>query len=449
MIYAAADYAATDYVTTEAKQLFNEGITAARSGDYPVALKAFEMAKAAGLDSAALNYNLGVSYYRLQRYQEAESYFTLLLAHPALAATAAYNLGLIAVQLKLPFVALKWFKRAVLSAAPAEISLRSISEQAVQELENPALTPAAKVPLSMRASSPWSGMLSTGIGVNNNINLTPDSIGNQELLAPRQTDSFLEVGFSAANYWVGNRSHGWRIHSAGFADNYAGRSDADYTDVGIGISYDQLRWGWYHRLDVQQNQIKFGEYHDRQTSFAAETQRSLSPLARLDFRYRITDVDSVEQNAYWQGTQQQLRSRLRLRGEETEVYLLYTFEINDKRDFKDQNSAAFTSYSPLRQTVGFSADVPLDARRQLSCAVNYRVSQFRDHNIEVEVGNPNVISRSYRRQDQRTRVELSYEYRLFKQFYIATEIQRTNNDSNRAISDYQQTIYSVASRWSF
>ena len=67
-----------------AKDYFRQGIVASKQGNHTEALTAFEQAKAKGLDSAALHYNLGVSYFRLGRYQEAEQAFLRLVDHTSL-----------------------------------------------------------------------------------------------------------------------------------------------------------------------------------------------------------------------------------------------------------------------------------------------------------------------------------------------------------------------------
>ena len=76
---------------------FERGIAAFQSGDYAAALQSFLEAQRAGLDTAGLHYNLGATYYRLQRYPEAEREFQALARDPAWAALAGYNLGLIAL----------------------------------------------------------------------------------------------------------------------------------------------------------------------------------------------------------------------------------------------------------------------------------------------------------------------------------------------------------------
>src|SRR5262245_40485525 len=74
---------------------FDRGIAAFGAGDYGGALESFLDAQRAGLDTPGLHYNLGATYYKLQRYPEAEREFQGLARDSAWGPLASYNLGLI------------------------------------------------------------------------------------------------------------------------------------------------------------------------------------------------------------------------------------------------------------------------------------------------------------------------------------------------------------------
>ena len=78
-----------------ADRYFEIGVRAAQKQQYQVALKAFVQAKSAGLDSPELHYNLGVVYYKLERFDKAASNFKRLIQNPEYSAVAFYNLGLV------------------------------------------------------------------------------------------------------------------------------------------------------------------------------------------------------------------------------------------------------------------------------------------------------------------------------------------------------------------
>src|SRR5205823_3793992 len=87
---------------TPGAQVFDQGISAFRAGDYRAALQSFLDARRAGLDTPALRYNLGATYYRLARYTEAEQEFEALARDPQWAPLAHYNLGLTAQHMGRP-----------------------------------------------------------------------------------------------------------------------------------------------------------------------------------------------------------------------------------------------------------------------------------------------------------------------------------------------------------
>jgi tetratricopeptide (TPR) repeat protein len=63
---------------------FKAGLKAFRSGDYQTALGHFEQARRQGLKRPALDYNLGVSYYKLKDYNRARDAFLRAASHPSL-----------------------------------------------------------------------------------------------------------------------------------------------------------------------------------------------------------------------------------------------------------------------------------------------------------------------------------------------------------------------------
>jgi tetratricopeptide (TPR) repeat protein len=78
----------------DSQALLHEGNSLFRSGLYRAALLRYREASALGLDSALLAYNLGVTYYELGDYADAERSFERAGEDPDLAQLAAYNLGL-------------------------------------------------------------------------------------------------------------------------------------------------------------------------------------------------------------------------------------------------------------------------------------------------------------------------------------------------------------------
>lgn len=100
--------------TTEAKTLFRAGIQAFNAGDLDEARRLLESAVSKGLSSRSLNYNLGVVYYKLGLYEEAEQTFRTLIPTRQ-KALAYYNIGLTALARENQDAATKAFQNVLAS----------------------------------------------------------------------------------------------------------------------------------------------------------------------------------------------------------------------------------------------------------------------------------------------------------------------------------------------
>jgi len=118
--------------TADGAQAAEQGVTAFRAGDYQAALQSFLDALAAGLDTPGLRYNLGATYYRLQRYAEAEREFQALAPDPKWAPLARYNLGLTAQRADRPQQAIESFKEAYRTTT--DPNLRTLAAAAIERL---------------------------------------------------------------------------------------------------------------------------------------------------------------------------------------------------------------------------------------------------------------------------------------------------------------------------
>ena len=136
------------------------GIAAFRAGDYAAALQSFLDARAAGLDTPGLRYNLGATYYRLQRYPEAEREFQALVPDPKWAAVARYNLGLTAQRAGRAQQAMEYFEQARTTTDP---NLRALAATAFERLRGAPPSPQTSAVISLAG------------GYDSNVTLSPDA----------------------------------------------------------------------------------------------------------------------------------------------------------------------------------------------------------------------------------------------------------------------------------
>ena len=84
-----------------------------RAGLYRAALFKYREARAGGLDSPLLHYNMGVAHYKARPYTEAKKALREASLEPRLAALAYYNMGLVHHAEGDPAGARRWFQLAV------------------------------------------------------------------------------------------------------------------------------------------------------------------------------------------------------------------------------------------------------------------------------------------------------------------------------------------------
>lgn len=113
---------------TDADASFREANQLFRSGLYHAALLRYREARAAGLDSPLLHYNLGVVHYKLGEYELAIPRLEQALTSTALVPLASYNLGLVHRAAGRHSEAREWFQRTI--DAGANRRLRELAERA-------------------------------------------------------------------------------------------------------------------------------------------------------------------------------------------------------------------------------------------------------------------------------------------------------------------------------
>ena len=116
----------------DGRTLMLEGNELFRDGLYRAALLRYREANAAGLDSPLLHYNLGVTSYKVQRYDDAEASLERAVADPRRAPFALYNLGLTARAKREELAAERWFRLALERADRRE--LRTLAEAGLQSV---------------------------------------------------------------------------------------------------------------------------------------------------------------------------------------------------------------------------------------------------------------------------------------------------------------------------
>lgn len=402
------------------------GIDYFQNGELESARIAFEAARAAGLESNSLMYNLGVVYYRLGEYELAANAFSALLGTSS-QALAEYNLGLVAKAAGNPDTARLWFTRAASESAHEKI--RALATRQLQE---------GKQPSQESPRHPWMTYVSLAGGYDDNIASVPESGssgqegGFAELLAAGSADVY-----QAENSTV-------RLEGAAYSRLYPSESEFDTDFLQIGTS-------WLETLGPGRAGATLGV---SQSWFDSE---ALERTYRLDLSYRLEEcpvlgsgsrcrasvstgvVEGGDGFEAYDGQWYQTRLKGRKDFTHWRVEAQYRWDMNDRDDM--ESGEQFVSVSPQRNLVELALLYKVSQRWNVGVEGSYRYSRYADpHRLFSSQG----VLEAERRVDKRTQGTLLTEYVLSARWSVRGEWMLRDNQSNLARYDYRRQTALVA-----
>lgn len=394
---------------------FRQGQQAFRQGQYEQALHWFEKARKAGMNNAAIHYNLGVTHYRLGRYSEAEKAFLRTARFRKMAPLAWYNLGLVKLRQGDRKAAAGWFRKA--KDATRDPKLRTLAEQQFKAASR----------------SRWRAYAYAGIGYDDNITLTSDVLN----LQTGKSDSFIELFATTRGILSGSLRNGVILRASAFGDLYFSQSDYNYTEFNAGL-YKSLPLGrWNTESGVRLSRSNYGGTGYLQiASLDLRGMRRLNRTTRLDLRLRFRSLDAIDPRFdYFSGSSYDLRIGGRWRtGADSALRAYYQYQDNDRNDIR--NGADFRSVSPQRHRLRLTWRGRLTRNWKMHLAGEYRLSDYKDENVY------SAVPRTIRRKDTRWRALVEVSRRLSSKTDLVFSYTYTNNDSNLTIpnvADYDYT----------
>lgn len=395
---------------TTAETHFQQGVAAYKAAAYRQAVEHFEAARAAGLTSPALLHNLGSTYYRLERYADAEAVFTDLARNPANRGIAHYNLGLIELARANPDTARGHFRKARESADSDRI--QRLAEKQLADL------------VGSGSPNRFSGLLAASLGYNDNVTLASD-----DTVASTDTgDRFLEYMAAATYQALGDRRDGLQVKGSLLGTDYTDIDRFDQTYLRVGPEWDR-RWGrWDTDLAVHADFLYLdGSLFEGILTGAAEGRRDLGPGMSLRLRYRFSRIEGEPPYGYLTGNRHRASVEGRYR-DGVELSAGYELAYNHREDRTTGDS--FTSVSPTRHEVFLEAAYPAGTW-EAEVEAEYRYSRYHDANTDTNRGLDRV------REDDRLTLEASLSRELPWALRTFAEYRHTDNDSN--IGDYDYT----------
>ncbi len=383
-----------------AENMFNQGTQSFATGDYEKALGFFQAADRGGLNSSALRYNLGVTYFKLQRYSDAQKEFEQLTTAPETAPLAHYNLGRVALAKGDTRKAKNHFKITYRTAMDEK--LRGLADDRLRELST-----AEKEPIG-------SAYLSASGGYDDNVALIADSeerVGDVE-------DNFMEYVGSATGQLIGTRENGLQLKGYGYYLDYFDADEFDFGNLRIGPELDRKLGQWNTSLAGYLD-WSFIDKEQFEQMIKLELKGSREIYQNLDLRlkYQLSVIDAEEPNEGLTGTRHRMTAGLRTVLMKTYTGLDYTLELND-RDDPD---------FPTRHTVSLLAERDLTDAWRVGVDASYRYGEYQLSN----------------RVDQKWWLELQVSRSIPWGFRAFGKYDRINNVSNLDVYDYTSNVFTI------
>lgn len=419
--------------TAGAAEPFSSGTAAFRSGDYERALTHFEEARQAGQQSASLTYNLGVTLFKLQRYQAAQAEFQQLLDDPEWADVARLQLALLAEKQGRPVSAVGHYRILTDSESP---KLRRVAIARLTNLAgSPAAESASEEERGLALISLASGYDSNAYSLQNEL-LTDDSVGE---------DTYTEL-FAWGQYRLqGTAEDGWRLQGFAFGRRYSDLESLDLSSFNLGVSR-HLPWrGWQLELGgVAETASLGGERVTNEWRFVGRMRQAFD-RGVLTLAYLPSYFGGTDDYRYLDGWRQRAEARWSMPLGALEIDALYRLDLDDRQDLVTADDGYY-SYSPRRQTFGVEAELPLAQGWNLVAGSHYRMSHYRgDNRLQDSDGEFKVQAR----EGDRLRSWIGAEVQLLPRLQLDGRVIYTANDENFDIYTYDKTEASLSIRYVF
>jgi hypothetical protein len=396
---------------------FEAGVDAFSKGDLTKALALFEQARAGGMNTPPLLYNMGVVYFRLGQHESAEAVFQELLDTPH-AALARYNLGLVKLASGQDQAARHWFEQAAGPDSPEKVRVL-----ARRQLDESAHGPRFK-------GLSGSGYLAAAGGYDDNIAGTPDDASSN------QADGFADV-LAAGSAHIG--TNGFSLHGVAYTREYFQNTEFNNSYLSTGVSWLKgVGTGELTSTLSLANSWFGGDALERQIRLEAAYRPDYCVVGAVGSGFDCTLSGSVTTTHGGSGFSAYDGEMLRL-GASAEKgvgrWVLsgrYRLEVNDRKDLETRQE--FFSVSPLRNQVSAEALYKISDRFSVGGRGDLRHSRYMDkHRL---VSGSDVVSE--RRTDNRLRGVLLAEYRITSQWLMLAEWSMMNNRSSIERYDYSR-----------
>lgn len=393
-------------------QVFEDAVAAFRAGDYDSALRSFLVARHLGLDTPGLRYNLGVTYYRLQRYAEAQTAFEALARDPLWRALAHYNLGLVAQRTGNVGQARAYFDQA--HRVTTDPKLRTLAGVALERLDIASVPPRTGTLVSVAGGYDSNAVVYT-----------------ENTATGRSGDYFGELLAVATRSLSGEGSLGWNAHGALILRKYLDLGEFDVQGLRAGISRDTESAGTQYSAGGTYGVVYFdGSLLEQAAALELQARTRLGSGRDLRARYHLARIGGGSHFRQLDGWQQRLSADAGFGWGRALWRAGVQFDLEDRRDLAQ--GSEFLSYSPKRRALYASAELPDVAGWQADVRAEYRASRYRDP-YRLDAGARVVV-----RKDDRYAFALRGSRGAGAGRRVFLEFSYYRNDSNLGEYDYRR-----------
>jgi tetratricopeptide (TPR) repeat protein len=416
LLFALAAHAAEP-----GRESFDAGVAAYRSGDVAGALTAFEQARDAGYDTPQLRFNLGLCYYRLERYAESRAQFEALRSQPGYAGVADFHLALIAAREGNEGGARDLWRS--LERGP-DAALAQRASAALERLSAPESAPGA------------TGYLLAGVGYDDNPVLLDESVQPAGGIGSAEADVF--AVFTAP--LGGTARAATVLHAGAWLKDYFEDNGADQRGLFVGLARetaDRARRGSFG-LDASASTLD-GEDFLRIVSVDAMRGVALT-AAGARYLAQLSRIDAAEPYGHLEGWRARLGASRAWRAGEGLLRLGYEFEANDRQDLADGNE--FFSHSPLRHRFDLALERPT-GRGSWRWTLRWRESRSRDPDRYTQ----GMAVVEQRRTESLLQAGVQWRRAFARDLYWLLEYQYSSNDATPDAFDYTRNAGLLGLEW--
>jgi len=391
-----------------AKEDYNDGVSSFKKGDYHSAIASFKSAEKKGMESAALFYNLGSAYFKIEQYAASKKYFTRVTEYPEKRALAEFNLGMIAIEENNSKAALDHFKYA-----EANSNDKKIVDAAKQTIAS--MTGTGKR---------WGAYVAANFGYDDNISVTPDN------LALGVDDAFYSLYASTDFLIQGKRKSGWLLDAALFTIDFNDSDNFDQDFYTIGLKNEHRFSSWDTITHLRYGSSTFGG-EDLQSFYKLDVLgiKALSANAKLLLQYRFDDFTSKNPvYDYLEGWRQRAQIRYARNTVNSNQQVYYEGELNNRGELV--TSLISYEYSPTRHTLGGRYTWKFSDQWFLTGDLAYRSSDF-------------PASATVDRDDTRWTLFVLLDYRIDTTLALKSNVRYIDNVSTVDIYTYDKTVITL------